>query len=143
MDRIAVADLEATSAFARECAARLGGREVLLLSGDLGAGKTTFVRYLAESMGLDPQWVSSPSFTLIQRYPGRDGSGGILHADLYRLRDAGEVGEIGLVDEWDSDDLIVVEWPDLLEEYGIPPGRPVIRIRFSHEDEGSREVRIE
>ena len=58
--------LRDTRALARRLARRIAGGEIVLLSGDLGTGKTTFVRCLAEALGIDPDWVSSPSFTLVQ-----------------------------------------------------------------------------
>ena len=72
-----------TSALARDFARSLPGGAVILLSGDLGAGKTAFVRGLAEGLGIDPGLVSSPTFTLIQEYRG--GRLPLHHVDLYRL----------------------------------------------------------
>ncbi|OYW01808.1 MAG: hypothetical protein B7X11_03890, partial [Acidobacteria bacterium 37-65-4] len=77
-------DRRATRALALQVGRRLTGAELLLLTGELGAGKTTFVRYLTQALGLDPAWVSSPSFTLLQRYPPGPGGFGITHVDLYR-----------------------------------------------------------
>ena len=72
-----------TQALGRELAATLTTGEVLLLAGDLGVGKTTFVRGLAEGLGIDPEAVSSPTFTLVHEYRG--GRLTLYHADLYRL----------------------------------------------------------
>src|SRR5215216_6169259 len=77
---------EETAAVARELASRLKAGDVLLLSGNLGAGKTAFVRGLAEGLGIDPSEVSSPTFTLVHEYRG-DGLT-LYHADLYRLERA-------------------------------------------------------
>src|SRR5215216_7840536 len=74
---------EETAAVARELASTLNAGDVLLLSGNLGAGKTAFVRGLAEGLGIDPGEVSSPTFTLIHEYRGRGLT--LYHADLYRL----------------------------------------------------------
>jgi tRNA threonylcarbamoyladenosine biosynthesis protein TsaE len=143
VSEIPLNNLRATNAFAREVARGLTGREVLLLSGDLGAGKTTFVRHLARALGIDPSWVSSPSFTLVQRYPHGHGLCGIFHADLYRLGGEGDLEALGLEEAWGAPDLIVVEWPALLERSGVPPGRPIHRLTFRVASDGSRTVRWE
>ncbi len=83
----------ATQEVAREMAAALRPGDVLLLSGDLGAGKTTFVRGLAEGLGVDPDDVSSPTFTLVHEYRG--GRLTLYHADLYRLERA-STDDLGL-----------------------------------------------
>ena len=136
-------NLRATGAFARKVASGLTGREVLLLSGDLGAGKTTFVRYLAKALGMDPTWVSSPSYTLVQRYPAGARGFGTLHADLYRLGAPEDLEALGIEEEWGSPDLVVVEWPELLEKAGLPAGRPIHRLAFCACADGSRIVRWE
>lgn len=140
---IPLRNLRATNAFARELARELTGREVLLLSGDLGAGKTTFVRGLVRALGIDASWVSSPSFTLVQRYPAGKKGFGVFHADLYRLAVPGDLEALGLDEAWGAADLIVVEWPELLERADIPPGRAVHRLRFGVEADGSRTLRWE
>ena len=84
---------EETQAVARELSATLRAGDVVLLSGDLGAGKTTFVRGLAEGLGIDPREVSSPTFTLVQEYRG--GRVTLVHVDLYRLNDPREIDDLG------------------------------------------------
>lgn len=96
-----------TIAFGRELGATLGAGAVVLLSGSLGAGKTAFVRGLAEGLGCDPEAVSSPTFTIIQEYPG---SVTLQHVDLYRLGQA-EVDDLGL-EELMTGAVLAVEWPD-------------------------------
>src|SRR5690349_224650 len=89
-----------TAAVARHLAAALRAGSVLLLSGNLGAGKTAFVRGLAEGLGIDPEEVSSPTFTLIHEYRG--GRLTLYHADLYRLERAATedlgIEELGVSD---------------------------------------------
>src|SRR4029077_17507509 len=82
-----------TQALAREIAATLEAGDVLLLAGDLGAGKTTFVKGLAAGLGIDPADVSSPTFTLVHEYRG--GRLTLYHADLYRLERTA-TGDLGL-----------------------------------------------
>jgi tRNA threonylcarbamoyladenosine biosynthesis protein TsaE len=84
---------------------------IVLLTGDLGAGKTAFVRGLAAGLGIDPADVSSPTFTLIHEYRG--GRTPLHHVDLYRLRPI-DVADLGLDDLTLEDGVTAIEWPDRL-----------------------------
>jgi tRNA threonylcarbamoyladenosine biosynthesis protein TsaE len=127
---------EETGAAGRELAARLAPGTTVLLVGDLGAGKTAFVRGLADGLGIDPADVSSPTFTIVQEYRG---SGITLqHVDLYRLTPA-EVADLGLDDLYDGRTIMAIEWPDRLP---VPPAGDVVTIRLSHTD-GGRRIEME
>lgn len=103
-------DAAATRAFGERLGRHLPLGTVLLLAGDLGAGKTTLTQGLATGLGVTDT-VGSPTFSLIAEYPGRRGA--LYHADLYRLKDAADVESTGLLDYLDRDDgLMVVEWFD-------------------------------
>lgn len=91
----------------RAFAEMLSPGDVVLISGPLGAGKTAFVRGMAEGLGASPDDVSSPTFTLVQQYDGRVP---LFHADLYRLTPA-EAADLGL-EETGADGVLAVEWPD-------------------------------
>lgn len=101
---------EETIDVARTLASQLEAGAVVLLHGDLGAGKTVFVRGLAEGLGADPADVSSPTFTICQRYDGRVT---LHHVDLYRLTPA-EVDDLGLDEIVAGDGITAIEWPDRL-----------------------------
>ena len=88
-------------------AARGGG--VVHLEGDLGAGKTTFVRALLGALGVGER-IKSPTYSLIESY--RVGDLDAHHLDLYRIADAGELEWLGLGDLWTSSALVLIEWPD-------------------------------
>jgi tRNA threonylcarbamoyladenosine biosynthesis protein TsaE len=102
---------EETAAVARNLAATLGAGDVLLLSGNLGAGKTEFVRGVAEGLGVDPHEVSSPTFTLVHEYRG--GRLTLYHVDLYRL-DRAATADLGLEEMGVADGVLAIEWPDRL-----------------------------
>ena len=102
---------EETQAVARALAGRLASGDVVLLSGPLGAGKTVFVRGLAEGLGIDPEDVSSPTFTLVHEYRGSVMT--LYHADLYRL-EPGAADDLGLGEMGAADGVLVIEWPDRL-----------------------------
>lgn len=124
---------EDTAAVARSLAGTLAAGDVLLLSGTLGAGKTAFVRGLAEGLGVDPAEVSSPTFTLVHEYRG--GRLTLYHADLYRLERAA-AGDLGLEELGISDGILAIEWPDRLMH--ALPGARTIAIEII--DEHTRRV---
>jgi tRNA threonylcarbamoyladenosine biosynthesis protein TsaE len=125
-----------TAAIGRELARTLSAGDVVLLYGDLGAGKTAFVRGLAEGVGVNPQEVSSPTFTLVQEYRG--GRLPLFHVDLYRLNDPREIDDLGL-DEIAEDGVLAIEWA---ERHPRPP-RQAVRVRLEHAGERERRIAIE
>ena len=124
-----------TADVGRGLAARLGAGSVVLLIGDLGAGKTAFVRGLAEGLGVPPEEVSSPTFTLIQEYRG--GRIPLIHVDLYRLNDAREIDELGL-DELGMESVLAIEWAEKLPR----PVSGAIEIRIEHREGDDRRISI-
>jgi len=127
---------EETAAVGRELASSLLPGDVVMLSGDLGAGKTAFVRGLAEGLGVSRDEVSSPTFTLIQEYRG--GRLPLFHVDLYRIEDPREFDELGL-DEIAEDGVLAIEWA---ERYPRPPAHAV-RVSIAHAGESERRVVME
>ncbi len=93
----------------------ISGQFSIALKGDLGAGKTTLVQGLAKGMGVEKgYYITSPTFNIINEYPARNLR--LCHLDLYRLGSADELEYIGFDDMMGADAVIVVEWPDFLEE---------------------------
>ena len=119
-----------TRRIAARLATELPAGTILLLSGDLGAGKTAFVRGLAEGLGLDGDEVTSPTFTLVHEYRG--GRLPLIHVDLYRL-EAAALDEIGLDEDLAAAGVVAVEWPERLTR----PLAGATRIRI--EDAGGDE----
>ena len=116
-----------TAQVARQLAAELRRGDVLALAGDLGAGKTQFVKGLAEGLGIAAE-VTSPTFTLIHEYPERPGGLPLFHIDLYRLEFEDEVLRIGIDDYLDSEGVTVIEWADKFAAL-MPPEARWIRLR--------------
>lgn len=113
----------------------LGG-EVLALYGELGSGKTAFVRGLAAGLGAGPRGVSSPTFVLIHEYHGRLR---LAHADLYRLSSVGMLAQLGLEEYFDGRTVVAIEWAErALDE--LPLDR--IDIHFTHQSETERHIRL-
>ena len=102
---------EQTRQIAAAFASTLSAGAVVLLKGDLGAGKTAFVRGLAEGLGISPDEVTSPTFTLVHEYRG--GRVPLIHVDLYRL-DSADLDEIGLDQDLAAKGITAVEWPERL-----------------------------
>jgi tRNA threonylcarbamoyladenosine biosynthesis protein TsaE len=107
--------------------------DVVLLYGQLGAGKTAFVRGLARGLGAKAEDVSSPTFTLIQEYIASRGT--LFHVDLYRLEPS-EVHDLGLDELVGGEGIVVVEWADRWRE------RPGGAIEVTIQDEGDDRRRI-
>lgn len=126
---------EETAAAGRDLAATLSAGSAVLLYGDLGAGKTAFVRGLAEGLGIERDEVSSPTFTLMQEYRG--GRLPLFHVDLYRLNDPREVDDLGL-DEITADGVAAIEWADRMRDR--PEGAVIVRI--AHGEGSSRSLQI-
>jgi tRNA threonylcarbamoyladenosine biosynthesis protein TsaE len=128
-----------TAAVGRELAAGLSAGSTVLLIGDLGAGKTAFVRGLAEGLGVSPADVSSPTFTIMQEYRG--GRLPLYHVDLYRLDDPREIEDLGL-DELTANGILAIEWADKLDRLARPkPG--AIAITFQQGDDDQRTLSID
>ncbi len=124
-----------TIALGERLAKELPRRGVVLLIGNLGAGKTTLAKGIVSGLGAAlPDEVSSPTFTLIHEY----GEGRVYHVDLYRLEDAREAATLGLDDLWDRDALALIEWGEKFPRL-LPPNRIEIRIHATGDE---REIEI-
>ena len=129
----------ATEKIAKEVAAKIKNGGVVCLFGDLGSGKTTFTKGIAEYFGIDKFSIKSPTYTYIRQYPNKNNR--IYHIDLYRLE---------VIDEllWqeikelmtNKNNILIIEWADKMEDY-LPGNR--IDVHFKYLDENSREITID
>jgi tRNA threonylcarbamoyladenosine biosynthesis protein TsaE len=129
---------EETIARGREIGAALQPPVLVLLTGDLGAGKTTLTKGIAAGAGaaLEDD-VTSPTFTLIHKYQGAKR---IYHVDLYRVGDCRDLETLGLEDIFSENAIVIVEWPDRLK---LRTDWPVLRIGLEHVSEDVRRIVIE
>jgi tRNA threonylcarbamoyladenosine biosynthesis protein TsaE len=124
-----------TRELANRLARALDAGAVVLLAGDLGAGKTAFVRGLAEGLEIDSELVSSPTFTIVHEYGG--GRLPLVHVDLYRLTTV-DLDEVGLDTDLAAAGVIAVEWPERLAR--PIAGAVVVRITDTGEDTRAIEI---
>jgi tRNA threonylcarbamoyladenosine biosynthesis protein TsaE len=130
-----------TERIAAEVASRLGGGECIALHGDLGAGKTQFVRGLVAALGGPPRQVSSPTFVLLHVYDDPDQRLRVYHLDAYRVAGTEDFESIGLSELLeDQGGVVVIEWAEKVESALPPPPR---RIDVSIETTGETSRRIE
>ena len=112
---------------------------VITLTGELGSGKTCFVQGLAEGLETPPEYyIASPSYTLVNEYPGRCT---LYHIDLYRLDSVDDAVDIGLDDALYGDGVTAIEWPDRLPE-GLIADPIAIRISFDPKEETHRRIEV-
>ncbi len=128
----------ATIRLARALSTALAPGDLVILSGDLGAGKTFFTRGLSRALGVSQdEPITSPTFTLMHEYTARLP---ITHADLYRLADEDELVQLGLRERRGEGSVLVVEWG---EPFEAALGGDALRIKFDLERDGSRLARID
>jgi len=124
-----------TISLGERLALELPARGLVLLIGNLGAGKTTLAKGIVSGLGAAAQEdVSSPTFTLIHEY----GEGRVYHIDLYRLDEPREVATLGLDELLERDALVLMEWGERFPQL-LPPQRTEIRLRA---DEDEREIEV-
>jgi tRNA threonylcarbamoyladenosine biosynthesis protein TsaE len=120
--------------------AQLRGGEIILLDGPLGAGKTVFAKGIASALGIDTDEVTSPSFTLVNRYD--EGRLTLFHLDLYRLSEGASAAHAVDLDELLTDEraVFLIEWAERMGSYPLPS--PVWRVSISGDGDEPREIVI-
>ena len=125
-----------TEALGERLAKCIHAGAVVALYGDLGAGKTAFVRGMARGLDITEQ-VSSPTFTIVNEYPGDPA---LFHFDMYRLKNAEELYGIGWEDYLDRNGVCVTEWSERIEE-ALP--EDAVRVRIQRRSDTERTIRVE
>ena len=129
---------EETIARGREIGAHLKAPVLVLLSGDLGAGKTTLTKGIVSGLGAAAEEeVTSPTFTLVHKY---ERGARVYHVDLYRIADLHDLETLGLEDVFSEKAIVIVEWPDRLQ---LRMDWPIVRIALEHVSEDARRIVIE
>ncbi|MAV64207.1 MAG: tRNA (adenosine(37)-N6)-threonylcarbamoyltransferase complex ATPase subunit type 1 TsaE [Candidatus Marinimicrobia bacterium] len=124
-----------TMDFGKSFSSKLDSGDILLLFGDLGSGKTTFVKGLLK--GFDFKFeVTSPTFSLVNEY---EASKKIIHIDCYREKDINRWINIGIIDYFNSDSIVVIEWPEILED--VIPGY-ALKLKFTHINNYRRKIKF-
>lgn len=112
---IEIPNLDALPAAAEKFVALMGDETVYAFHGEMGAGKTTFIRQLCRALGVEEDLANSPSFSIINEYRSDTTAELMYHFDLYRLESVDEALEIGVEDYFDSGALCLLEWPERIE----------------------------
>lgn len=139
MEVVTINNLKETEKFAKKFAKLLKGGEIVLLNGDLGAGKTTFTRQVLKALGVKGE-VTSPTFTIMREYSTKKFN--IYHFDMYRIKSPDEVREFGLEDyiySGDNRSLVFIEWSENIKE--MLNGK-FIEINISLIDDSKRKFEI-
>lgn len=135
---VATKSAEDTRELAAAFAPFVKGGDILLLAGELGAGKTCFTQGLGRALGIDEQ-ITSPTFTLMRPYDGT--SLRLLHCDVYRLDHLQEIVDLGINELVDDDAIAVIEWGDMAEPV-LPADFLEIRITYDDERDDARRFAL-
>ena len=132
---IKINDLEHIREAARQFISHIGDRRVFAFYGNMGAGKTTFIKAVCEELGVTDV-VTSPTFAIVNEYTAADG-GRIFHFDFYRIKKLEEVYDMGYEDYFYSDALCFIEWPELIDEV-LPDD--AVKVTIKENADGTRTV---
>ena len=132
---IRISDLELIREAAREFIQHIGEHRVFAFYGEMGAGKTTFIKAICEELGVEDV-ITSPTFAIVNEYSLADGDC-IYHFDFYRIKKLEEVYDMGFEDYFYSGALCFIEWPELIEEV-LP--EDAVKVNITENADGSRTI---
>ena len=138
---IEIPTLVALPEAAKRFVALMGDETVYAFHGEMGAGKTTFIRELCRALGVEEDFTNSPSFSIINEYRSDTTAELIYHFDLYRLENIDEALEIGVEDYFDSGALCLLEWPERIEPL-LPDDTVVVDIKVNPDQSRTLTVDI-
>ena len=137
MTEIIIPSLDKIADAAQEFVSQIGDRRVFAFYGGMGAGKTTFIKAICEQLGVQDT-VTSPTFAIVNEYASDMGP--IYHFDFYRIKNQGEVMDLGFDEYAYSGNLCLMEWPELIEEL-LP--EHTINVRIEETENGMRKVLLD
>lgn len=126
---IQISGLDAIKEAAKLFAQQIGDNTLFAFRGNMGAGKTTFIKALCEVLGVENDVVNSPTFSIVNEYETTDGKQ-IYHFDFYRLKHYSEAIDFGLYDYFNSGALCLMEWPENIEEV-LPDDTVVVKLNVN------------
>jgi tRNA threonylcarbamoyladenosine biosynthesis protein TsaE len=132
---ITISSLESIREAAREFIQHIGEHRVFAFYGEMGAGKTTFIKAICEELGVEDV-ITSPTFAIVNEYSLADGDC-IYHFDFYRIKKLEEVYDMGFEDYFYSGALCFIEWPELIEEV-LP--EDAVKVNITENADGSRKI---
>lgn len=140
MKEILIPSIEAIDDAAKEFVAQMGDETVYAFTGEMGAGKTTFINALSRALGVEEDPTGSPTFAIINEYRSDTTAELIYHFDLYRLENLEQAFDIGVEDYLDSGALCLIEWPDRIEDI-LPDD--TVKVNIEVLPDGARRMTIE
>lgn len=138
MKRLVIQSLKTIDETAKEFIGLLGENKIIAFYGQMGAGKTTFIKSVVRALGSNDN-VTSPTFALVNEYKTELDSTSIFHFDFYRIEKLEEIFDFGYEDYFYSDQLCLIEWPELIEEV-LPEN--TIKVQITELKDGSREIQV-
>ena len=133
---ITINSLDNIASAAREFISAIGDHKVFAFYGEMGAGKTTFIKAVCEELGVNDV-ITSPTFAIVNEYTRNDGS--IFHFDFYRIKKLDEVYDMGYEDYFYSGSLCFIEWPELIEEI-LPDD--AVKVTITQSPDGTRLITL-
>ncbi len=134
MISLAIKNIDNIREAAREFIGHIGEHRVFAFYGEMGAGKTTFIKAICEELGVEDV-ITSPTFAIVNEYTSSDGP--IFHFDFYRIKKLEEVYDMGFEDYFYSGALCFIEWPELIEEV-LP--EDAVKVSIKEEEDGTRAI---
>ncbi len=125
-----------TMVYGRNLASELKEKDIVFIYGDLGAGKTCLVKGIVEGFGICNEYVRSPSFSIINKYPGKFP---VYHLDFYRVETINEVEELGIEEFCGEEGVTLIEWPEKVSKY-LTQKRWEVKIKILGENKRSLDT---